>query len=124
MANIFETIANLSDTVRSGKDGFYSMGNKVAEAIKDKSAELKASKGNKVDEEIERDNQKTRDAAAQRLKKQQSQDNASGVKIRIDGEIVEVAGPINIDENRKKFEEVGEYNDVIMKTGTLLGNDI
>lgn len=124
MANIFETISNLSDSVRNGKDNIYRISNKVAETIKDKSAEIKSTTSKKVDEETERDNKKTRDAAAERLKKQQNESDISGGEIRIDGEVVEVAGPINIDKNRKSFEEVGEYNDVTMKSGVLLGNDI
>lgn len=122
--NIMETIANASDNVRSLKDGFYVQTNKIQKKAEQAQSDFrKARTTNKIDEDMERENAKTRAKAMERLQKTEEAIAQSG-EIRIDGELVDVGGPIKIDGNRKNFDQVGEFNDVKMKEGIKLGDEI
>lgn len=122
--NIMETIANASDNVRSLKDGFYVQTNKIQKKAEQAQSDFrKARTTNKIDEDMERENAKTRAKAMERLQKTEEAIAQSG-EIRIDGELVDVGGPIKVDGNRKNFDQVGEFNDVKMKEGIKLGDEI
>ena len=122
--SIIESIANASDSVRNIKDSFYVGANKIQKkAVEAQSEFRKAKSGNKIDEDMERENAKTRAKAMERLQKTEEKEALNG-EIKIDGEVVEVGGPIQIDNSRKNFDQVGEFNDVKMKEGIKLGDEI
>lgn len=124
--NLIESVANASDSLRAAKDSIYVSANKIQKKANEAQEEFKkAKRGQRIDEDMERENAKSREKALAKLQKtnQADLDQASG-EIRIDGELIEVGGPIQIDKSRANFDQVGEYNDTKMKENIKIGDII